>query len=79
MSTDYVLCVEKDDRHTEDSVETKCVQCDRDLWIHPHHIEKKRSPICLPCVRDMDQGGLEFHVDKIDLDLAAKEIRKKMH
>lgn len=72
----YVLCVYEHMEHTTDSLLTKCVECGVNLYIQPYHLEEKRNPICMDCVK-MEMPDVEMRVDNRDIAKAFKEIKKR--
>lgn len=76
----FVICVNENVEHTDDSVLKKCCKCGRNVWVSSVYADSEQKPICFFCVKVMAylaDDKVELAVDKRALADAIKYFFKR--
>ena len=80
MNDIFVICVNENDEHIDESILTNCCKCNRRVWISITNAAHK--PICRFCVKVMSaikENEVEFFITPESLSEAIKAVLKRKH
>lgn len=73
---EYIMCVNKESPHIDDSILTNCCECDREIWCSITNAHRKT--ICLSCVRTkIKEEDCEFGITPETMEEVDREMKKR--